>query len=88
MPVALKVYTPEKLVLSDVADKVVLPVQEGTLTIIHDRAPRLQILTAGKILLLNEKNESVKTFLILGGVADIASDVCTLAVQGFEIPSI
>lgn len=84
MSVEIKICTPEKVVLTASADKVVLPVMEGTLTIIHERAPRLQILTLGAVVLLDEHNREIKKYQISGGLADIALDVCTLAVQGFE----
>ena len=78
MPIALEIYAPEKLVFSDKADKVVLPVTEGTLTIIQGRAPRLQALTAGDVVLLDEANHEVKRVGISGGVVDIAEDRCTI----------
>ena len=78
MPIALEIYAPEKLILRDKADKVVLPIAEGTLTIIKERAPRLQALTAGDVVLLDEANREVKRVGISGGVADIAEDKCTI----------
>ncbi len=86
MPIALEIYAPEKLVFSDKADKVVLPVAEGTLTIIQGRAPRLQALTAGDVVLLDEANREVKRVGISGGVADIASEkVHLLLVSGTRL---
>lgn len=82
MPIELEIYSPEKLILRDNADKVVLPIAEGTLTIIKERAPRLQALTAGDVVLLDDANREVKRVGISGGVADIASEKVHLLLAG------
>jgi F0F1-type ATP synthase epsilon subunit len=79
MSIQLKISLPESSLPTVDADKVVLPVLEGTLTVIKDRAPELRLLTAGKIVLLDENNHAFRQWTISGGVADIAEDVCSVA---------
>jgi len=81
MNITLEIFTPEKIFFKGTADKVILPVKEGNLTIIKDRAPRLQVLTKGKIVLLNPDNTAFRSWQIDGGVAEIAKDVCQIAVE-------
>jgi F0F1-type ATP synthase epsilon subunit len=84
MYIVLKINTPEKTYKPQKANKVVLPVKEGNLTIIKDRAPRSQILTEGMVMLLDEQNTILKKWHIGGGVAEIAEDVCQIAVENIE----
>ena len=84
MSIQLKIYLPNKVFAHTKADKVVLPVSEGTLTVIHDRAPRSQLLTEGIIALLDEHNQTFKQWKIPGGIAEIAEDVCILAVEDIK----
>lgn len=84
MSITLHIYTPEKLFGKYTADKVIVPVREGNLTIIHKRAPRSGLLTEGKVVLLNENNKPFKQWHIIGGIMEIASDICKIAVQNIE----
>lgn len=84
MPITLKIRLPNRTLEDQRADKVILPVQEGTLTIIEGRAPRLQMLTAGEVALLDKDNHVFKRWSISGGLADIASEVCLVATESLE----
>lgn len=81
MPIRLVLNLPEKTLAKETADKVILPVAEGNLTVIKERAPRLQLLVAGDVILLDADNQEIKRFAIGGGLADIAEDVCTVAAK-------
>lgn len=80
----MKIETPEKTYKPQKADKVVLPVMEGNLTIIEGRAPRSQLLTEGALMLLDAQNTVIKKWHIGTGVAEIAQDVCQIAVENIE----
>ena len=84
MAITLEIYTPEKVFASLKADKIVLPVKEGNLTIIAGRAPRSQVLTQGEVILLDEANQALQTFEINGGLAEIAGDVCKIATESLQ----
>jgi len=84
MAIDLKIYQPDKVYIETQADKVVLPVSEGNLTVIHKRAPRIQLLTEGEISLLDTQNQTFKKWKIDGGIAEIAEDVCQVAVENIE----
>ena len=77
MSIKLEIYTPEKNIGKYTADKVIVPVAEGNLTIICERAPRSALLTKGCIVLLNEHNQSFKKWHITGGIME----VCKVAVE-------
>ncbi len=84
MAIELKIYLPDRIFLDTSADKVLLPVKEGNLTIIHERAPRSQLLTEGMVALLDKSNQIFKKWKISGGIATIAQDVCQIAVENIE----
>lgn len=81
MTIRLEIYTPEKTWPSFTADKIILPVSKGNLTVIKDRAPRSQVLTSGQIMALDGNNHIQKVWTIDGGLAEIASDVCKIATE-------
>ena len=84
MSVTLQINTPEKAGRKYQADKVVMPVEAGNLTIISSRAPSSQILTQGVVTLLNENNEPFKKWRIGDGMVEIAEDVCQIATEYVE----
>lgn len=84
MAITLKIYLPHQTFVETSADKVILPVAQGNLTIIHERAPRSQLLKAGEIALLDANNHTFQKWKIDGGLATIAEDICTLAVENIE----
>ena len=81
MAIRLEIYTPEKTWPAYTADKIILPVSAGNLTIIKDRAPRSQVLTSGQIMALDSNNHIQKVWTIDGGLAEIATDVCKIATE-------
>ncbi len=84
MAIELKICLPDKVYVQTSADKVLLPVAEGNLTIIHERAPRSQLLKAGTVALLDTNNQAIKKWKISSGVAEIAQDFCQIAVENIE----
>lgn len=81
MSIELQINLPDRRVPVQKADKVVLPIFNGNLTVIDGRAPTMQLLDAGVISLLDENNLSTHKWFINGGVADIAEDKCHIAAE-------
>jgi len=84
MAIELVISLPDRVYIKTKADKVVLPVKEGNLTIILGRAPRSQLLTGGVIALLDSQNKPFQSWRIGSGIAEIAEDVCKVAVEEIE----
>ncbi|MBQ7659281.1 MAG: hypothetical protein IJS26_00860 [Alphaproteobacteria bacterium] len=84
MTIKLEISLPDRVYATASADKVVLPVKEGNLTVILGRAPRSQLLTEGIIALLDVQNKTLQSWRIGGGIAEIANDVCKVAVEQIE----
>lgn len=79
MAINLKICLPDKVLPQESDDKVVLPIINGTLTVINDRAPTVLLLKPGVVQLLDNNNRIVRRWFINGGVADIANNFCTIA---------
>lgn len=79
MSVQLQLCTPEQLVTDEKVVKVLLPVPEGTLTVIEDKAPTSLILTLGLVATMDSNNKLLKKWFISGGFADVANNVCKVA---------
>ena len=79
MSVQLQLCTPEQLVTDEKVVKVLLPVPEGTLTVIEDKAPTSLMLTLGLVATMDSNNKIIKRWFISGGFADVANNVCKVA---------
>lgn len=83
MSIALKIFAPDEQSFTATAERVVLPIQNGTLTIIERRAPRSEILVQGDVILLDKDNHPCQKIQINGGMAEIAQDICLIATEHF-----
>lgn len=81
MAIRLNIYLPDRALPEETADKVVLPIKEGNLTIIDERAPSSQLLTRGTVQLLDSQNQITMRWFINGGIADIAENNCKIAIE-------
>lgn len=81
MSVKLKINLPDRTVSEQTAARILLPIANGTLTIIEERAPTMQLLSAGVVALLDEENKITHRWFINGGLADVALDYCKIAVE-------
>ena len=79
MTVRLKICLPDKNLQQGNDDKIVLPIESGTFTVIEERAPTMLLLSAGAVQLLDKSNRTVKRWFINGGFADIADNECVVA---------
>jgi F0F1-type ATP synthase epsilon subunit len=81
MSIALTIVLPQATCPTVEADKVVLPIAEGTLTVIKDRAPEVRLLTPGYLRLLDADNQTFRQWKISDGLVDIAQDTCRVLVK-------
>jgi len=65
----LEIISPEGIVISEKTDSVTLPCLDGSLGIMAGHLPAVAALNAGEICY--RSGESMRTFKISGGVADI-----------------
>lgn len=79
MSVQLQLCTPEQLLTDEKVVKILLPVPEGTLTVIDDKAPTSLMLTLGLVATMDSNNKILKRWFISGGFADVANNVCKVA---------
>lgn len=79
MSVQLQLCTPEQLLTNEKVVKILLPVPEGTLTVIDDKAPTSFILASGLVATMDSNNKLLKKWFISGGFADVANNVCKVA---------
>jgi F-type H+-transporting ATPase subunit epsilon len=70
------VVTPEKAVLDEAADMVILPMFDGELGVLPRRAPLIGRL--GKGTLRIKRGGATKTFTLAGGFAQVRADVVTV----------
>jgi len=67
---------PDKIIKSGETDGIVLPAALSNLTVISGRAPSLVKLIGGLVQFVDEPEEK---YLIKGGIANIANDVCMVS---------
>ncbi len=81
MTISLTICLPDNVYVKEKAAKIVLPIEKGNLTIIHDRAPSVVLLTTGLVQCLNENNEIEKQYFINNGLADVVNNACCVAAE-------
>lgn len=81
MTISLTICLPDNVYVTENADKVVLPVENGNFTIIDGRAPTVLLLSTGLIQCLDEKNEIKNRYFINNGMADIVNNTCSVAAE-------
>lgn len=79
MSIKLYICLPDRVLNEKQADKVILPLENKTLTLIDGRAPTIQPLATGAVILLDEHNQAYQRYFIDGGFANIENNVCRLA---------
>jgi F-type H+-transporting ATPase subunit epsilon len=77
MPVALEIVSPEKLLLSQNVDMVVIPASEGEMGVLPGHAPMIVMLRGGAIALY-EGNKVTERLYVAGGFAEVTPERCTV----------
>lgn len=79
----LEILTPEKKIFSGDVYGVQLPGISGLFEILDKHAPLVSALKAGKLKILKEKN-TIITYTILSGFAEVLNNKTTVLVEGAE----
>jgi F-type H+-transporting ATPase subunit epsilon len=77
MPIALEIVSPEKLLLSQPVEMVVIPGSEGDMGVLEGHTPMIVTLRGGAISLY-DGDKVTETFYVAGGFAEITPERCTV----------
>jgi F-type H+-transporting ATPase subunit epsilon len=77
MPVDLEIVSPERLLLSQPVDMVVVPAAEGELGVLPGHSPMIVLLRGGTIV-LHEGGRPTARLYVTGGFAEITPERCTV----------
>ncbi len=77
MPVALEIVSPEKLLLSQPVDMVVIPASEGEMGVLPGHSPMIVLLRGGMIRIY-EGNQVTARLYVAGGFAEVTPERCTV----------
>jgi len=75
-----ELVSPEKLLLHDEVDEVLVPGSEGYLTVLPSHAPVMMRLRSG-IVRVKKAGQVDRAFVVFNGFADIGSDNCFLLAE-------
>ena len=75
-----ELVSPERLVLSEQAEQVLVPGSEGDFTVLPRHAPVLAVLRPGLLDLVREGGEE-RRYFVRGGFAEVNSDSLTVLAQ-------
>ena len=78
--IALDIVTPEKLLLSESADMVVIPGGEGDFGVLTGHAPLLSQVRAGTIDIYQDDKIKSQVF-VEGGIAEVTATRCTVLAE-------
>ena len=79
----LDLISPEKLILSEDVDMVVLPGGEGDFGVMRGHSPVISTLRPGEIIIF-EKNKVKNLIFIGGGFAEVNDQLCTILAEDVE----
>jgi F-type H+-transporting ATPase subunit epsilon len=77
MPIALEIVSPEKLLLSQPVDMVVIPASEGDMGVLEGHTPMIVTLRGGTIALYDD-DKITEQFYVAGGFAEVTPERCTV----------
>lgn len=77
MPVDLEIVSPERLLLSQPVDMVVVPAAEGELGVLPGHSPMIVMLRGGTISIYSGTQVTQRLF-VAGGFAEITPERCTV----------
>ncbi len=80
MPVKIEIVSPERLVLSETVESVVVPGADGYFTVMGDHAPLMSTLKPGFIT-VNGTGGGSTTFYVQGGFADVNPEGVTILAE-------
>jgi F-type H+-transporting ATPase subunit epsilon len=77
MPVNLEIVSPERLLLSQPVDMVVIPASEGDMGVLEGHAPMIVMLRGG-VITLYEGDRITDQMFVAGGFAEVTPERCTV----------
>lgn len=77
MPVSLEIVSPEKLLVSQAVDMVVIPASEGDIGVLPEHSPMIVLLRGGEVILY-EGERITSRYFVTGGFAEITEERCTV----------
>ena len=83
MPIKVEIVTPERLLISQDADMVVLPGESGQMGVMGGHAPLMTTLVTGEIV-LHANDEEQEALFVNGGIAEVRPDVVTVLADTAE----
>ncbi|MBW4022549.1 MAG: ATP synthase F1 subunit epsilon [Proteobacteria bacterium] len=83
MPVSLEIVSPEKLLVAQAVDMVVIPASEGDIGVLPEHSPMIVLLRGGEVILY-EGEQVTARFFVTGGFAEITEERCTVLADTAE----
>jgi F-type H+-transporting ATPase subunit epsilon len=83
MPVSLEIVSPEKLLVSQAVDMVVIPASEGDIGVLPEHSPMIVLLRGGEVILY-EGERITSRYFVTGGFAEITETRCTVLADTAE----
>lgn len=79
-PYKFELVSPERLLISDEVEWVVVPGTEGEMTVMVQHAPTMAVIKPGVVRVRFMSGEEER-FVVYGGFVDILPDVCTILAE-------
>ncbi len=86
MPVNLEIVSPERLLLAQPVEMVVIPASEGDMGVLEGHAPAIVMLRGG-IIALYENDRVTDQMYVAGGFAEITPERCTVLANEVLAPT-
>ncbi|WP_284944228.1 ATP synthase F1 subunit epsilon [Acidisoma cladoniae] len=83
MPLALEIVSPEKLLVSESVDMVVIPASEGDIGVLPEHSRMIVLLRGGEVILYTGEQITARYF-VTGGFAEITEERCTVLADTAE----
>jgi F-type H+-transporting ATPase subunit epsilon len=83
VPVALEIVSPEKLLVSESVDMVVIPASEGDIGVLPEHSRMIVLLRGGEVILYTGEQITARYF-VTGGFAEITEERCTVLADTAE----
>ncbi len=83
MPIQVEIVTPERLLISQEADMVLLPGEAGQMGIMQHHVPLMTTLATGEIVLFQDGEED-EVLSVSGGLAEVRPNLVTILADTAE----
>jgi F-type H+-transporting ATPase subunit epsilon len=83
VPVSLEIVSPEKLLVSQSVDMVVIPGSEGDIGVLPEHSPMITLLRGGEVILY-EGERVTSRYFVTGGFAEITEERVTVLADTAE----